>query len=172
MRWLWSPKAIQCHIGFWTVGAIFVSLCLGSKEEMQKSLPGNDWIWLLLLLVAGYPFVLFLLWFEQRNALRDFAREVAATLPEPEKVKARRVKWRRGSLVALVAAGGAAIYFGTGGLLIKGLPAQYIGYFLVGMAALGICGVNIWYSGPIDPRRDPYVENLIEPQIPEDRTAN
>jgi hypothetical protein len=106
-----------------------------------------------------------LLWLEQRNALRDFAREVVATLTEPEKVKARRVKWRRGSLVALVAAGGAAIYFGTGGLLIKGLPAQYIGYFLVGMAALGICGVNIWYSGPIDPRRDPHVENLDDREV-------
>ena len=164
MRWLWSPKAIQCHILFGMVGAIFVSVCFGSKEEMQKFLPGNDWIWLLLLLVIGYPSVLFLLWFEQRSAQREFVRELVATLTEPEKEKARRIKWRRGSLIALAAAGGAATYFGHRGLLIDELPAQYIGYFFLGMAALGLSGVNIWYGGPIDPRFDPQIHHPMEPQ--------
>ena len=148
MRWLWSAKAIECHILFWMLGATLVSLLLGRKAEMQKFLPGNDWIWLLLFLVAGYPLVLFLIWFEHRNAPRAFARDVVERLSEPEKVKARRAMWRRGSLVALTAASGAAIYFGNRGLLIEGLPAQYIGYFLLSFTALGACGVNIWYGGP------------------------
>jgi hypothetical protein len=61
MHWLWSANAIKCHIAFGMVGEIFVSLCLGSEKEMQKFLPDNDRIWMLLSLVIGYPFVLFLL---------------------------------------------------------------------------------------------------------------
>lgn len=171
MRWLWSPNAIKCHVAFWTVGAIFIGLCFGSKEDMQKYLPGNDWIWLLLFLVVGYPFVLFLLWFEQRNRLRDSAREAIETLTEPQRVKTRRVRWRRGSLVALAVAGGAAVYFGNGGLSVNGLPAQYIGYFLLGMVALGICRVNIWYGGPIDPRLDPQFGEPVEPEVLEDHRS-
>jgi hypothetical protein len=54
MRWLWSIKTIQCHILFWMVGGMFVSLCLGDKAEMEKFLPGNDWMWLLLFLVERF----------------------------------------------------------------------------------------------------------------------
>jgi len=153
------------------VGGIFVSLCLGDKAEMQKFLPGNDWLWLLLFLVVGYPFVLFLLWFQQRNAIQMMAREAVETLTEPEKVKARRVRWRRGALLALVATGGAAVYFGHRGLLIEGNPSQYIGYFLLGVASLGVCGINIWYGGPIDPRSDPRIEKSNDTQSPEDLTT-
>jgi hypothetical protein len=32
MRWLWSAKAIQCHIGFGMVGEIFVSLFLNPNH--------------------------------------------------------------------------------------------------------------------------------------------
>jgi hypothetical protein len=164
MQWLWSANAIKCHSVFGMVGAIFISLCLGSEKEMQKFLPGNDRIWMLLFLVIGYPFVLFLLWIEHRNAQRQFAREVVARLNEPQKVKVRRLTWRRYSLVAFAAAGGALIYFGKTGLRIDGFPAQYLGYILLGFAGLGACGVNIWYNGPIDPRFDPEIEKPAEPQ--------
>jgi hypothetical protein len=164
MRWLWSANGIKCHIAFGMVGAIFVGLSLGNEKEMQKFLPGNDRIWMLLFLVIGYPVVLFLLWFEHRNAQRQFAREVVARLTEPQKVKARRVTWRRYSLVALAAVGGGLVHFGNTGLLIDGLPAQYLGYFLLGFVGLGASGVNIWYNGPIDPRFDPEIEEPAEPQ--------
>ncbi|MFO1004901.1 MAG: hypothetical protein U0929_02990 [Planctomycetaceae bacterium] len=162
MRWLWSPKAIQCHIAFWLVGGIFFSLLFGSKEELQKYLPGNDWIWLLLFLVFGYPLVLFLLWSENRSMVKHIEREAIEIQNNPEKVRVRRARWRRGSLVLFAIAGGAAIYFGNVGLLVNGLPAQYLGYFILSMATLGLCGVNIWYGGPIDPRFDPQDENLTE----------
>ena len=76
MQWLRSPTAIEFHIVFGMVGAIFVSLCLGDEKEMQKFLPGNDWIWMLLLLVIGYPFCLFLLWSEHRKTQPQFSRDV------------------------------------------------------------------------------------------------
>jgi hypothetical protein len=98
MRWLWSPKAIQCHIAFWAVGGIFISLLFGSKEELQKYLPGNDWIWLLLFLVVGYPFVLVLLWLENRGQVQHMEREANEIRTNPEKVRWRRDRWRRGEV--------------------------------------------------------------------------
>jgi hypothetical protein len=87
MQWLWSPNAIKCHVVFGMLGAIFVSLCLGDEKEMQKFLPGNDWIWMLLFLVIGYPFVLFLLWSQHRNAQPQFSLDDVARLTEPQKVE-------------------------------------------------------------------------------------
>lgn len=172
MRWLWSTRAIQCHVLFGAVGVIFVSSFFGSKEELQRSLPGNDWIWLLLFLVIGYPVVLFLLWVEQRAAHRESVRSAVASLTEPEKEKARRINWRRGSLVAFAIAGTVLIYQGRGGLLVNGLPAQYVGYLFLGATALGMCGVNIWYAGPIDPRFDPDNVNLVDSDTIPDPPGN
>jgi hypothetical protein len=61
------------------------------------------------------------------------------------------------------------IYFGNTGLLIKGIPAQYIGYILLGVTGLGAGGVNIWYGGAIDPRFDPEIADPDEPQTLENR---
>ena len=66
--------------------------------------------------------------------------------------------------LALFAVGGWLIYQGHDGWVLKrltadpdsaGVPAQYIGYILVGFGLLGFFGVNIWYGGLLDPRRDP-----------------
>lgn len=162
MRWLWTAKAIQCHLMFGTVGAIFVSLFLGDPREFQKFLPGNDWIWLALFLVLGYPLVLFLLWLEQRSEQREAVRAAIAAATEPEQELARRVRWRGGFLVALAVLGVAAIHFGNQGWRIEGIPAQYAGYFLLGLACLGLCGVNIWYGGPLDRRLDPQIGDTVE----------
>jgi hypothetical protein len=83
MQWLWSPKAIKTHILFGMLSAIFISLCLGSEQEFQKFMPGNSWIWMLLFLVIGYPFLLFLLWSEYRNAHPQFPRAVDPEIEEP-----------------------------------------------------------------------------------------
>ena len=76
-------KSVRSSLAFWS-------------EDMRSTCPGNDWIWLLLFLVVGYPFVLFLLWFEQRNRLRDSAREAIETLTEPQRVKTRRCQMAAG----------------------------------------------------------------------------
>ena len=38
--------------------------------------------------------------------------------------------------------------------LFRDLSAKYLGYFCIGLALLGLFGVNVWRGGPLDPRRD------------------
>jgi hypothetical protein len=57
--------------------------------------------------------------------------------------------------VFLVAVASWLVYSGNRGLLINALPAQFLGFFLLLLAALGAVGVNVWYGGPLDPRFDP-----------------
>jgi hypothetical protein len=77
------------------------------------------------------------------------------SITAPEKLRRKRVLWRRGSLAFLVGVASALVYFGTRGLRIQLLPAQYVGYLLFALATLGAAGVNVWYAGPLDPRNDP-----------------
>ena len=37
---------------------------------------------------------------------------------------------------------------------ISMIPVRYLGYALGAFGLLGLFGVNIWYGGPLDPRRD------------------
>jgi hypothetical protein len=47
------------------------------------------------------------------------------------------------------------VYLGFQGWVVSGgLPIQYIGYLLLVFWLAGLFGVNIWYGGPLDPRRD------------------
>jgi hypothetical protein len=72
----------------------------------------------------------------------------------------RRTK-RAIAQVFLLAFAGFLIVLGFSGWLVgpaggEGvLPAQYLGFFLLAYGLLGLLGVNIWYGGPLDPRRDP-----------------
>jgi hypothetical protein len=61
---------------------------------------------------------------------------------------------RAGALVFLFAASGLFIYFGLRGWTLSSLPADYVGYLLAFFGVLGLCGVNIWYGGPLDPDDD------------------
>ena len=62
------------------------------------------------------------------------------------------------SLVALFAASAVTIAAGLNGwVLLKGaaeIPMHFLGFALGGAALLGICGVNIWIGGPLDPQKD------------------
>jgi hypothetical protein len=59
------------------------------------------------------------------------------------------------ALVFLFAASGFFVYLGYRGWAVNFVPAQYLGYFLATCGVLGLCGVNIWHGGPLDPRHDP-----------------
>ena len=39
-------------------------------------------------------------------------------------------------------------------MTVNGLPVQYTGYFCLGLALLGLLGVNVWRGGPLDRRHD------------------
>jgi hypothetical protein len=43
------------------------------------------------------------------------------------------------------------------------IPAKYVGYGLGIVAVLGLMGLNIWHSGPLDPRNDPENEDESPP---------
>jgi hypothetical protein len=68
--------------------------------------------------------------------------------------------YRAFSLVFLFGLAGFLIYLGFDGWVInRSLPAQYIGYLIAVCGVLGMCGVNIWSGGPLDPRKDPPVRD-------------
>jgi hypothetical protein len=73
------------------------------------------------------------------------------------------------SLVFLFALAGGLIWAGYSGWEIDFLPAQYLGYFLAAFAVAGLCGVNVWFGGPLDKRNDP-PETIVpdnRPHLPE-----
>lgn len=38
--------------------------------------------------------------------------------------------------------------------LFRNLSGKYLGYACLALMALGLCGVNVWYGGPLDMRHD------------------
>lgn len=47
------------------------------------------------------------------------------------------------------------VYLGFNGWVVnKVIPAQYIGFLVLACWLAGLCGLNIWYGGPFDPRHD------------------
>jgi hypothetical protein len=66
-----------------------------------------------------------------------------------------RKSQRLWATMALLAFGCALIVLGFRGWYIDELlPAQYLGYFCVGLCVLAPLGVNVWRGGPLDPRHD------------------
>jgi uncharacterized membrane protein YfcA len=67
----------------------------------------------------------------------------------------KRATQRRISLVALAAfSAGLIVGMFDGAWLFRDLPGKYLGYFGAGVVLLGLLGVNVWWGGPLDPRRD------------------
>lgn len=68
-----------------------------------------------------------------------------------------RSTYRLLSLIFLFGFGGWMIYQGFQGWVFarSEMPLQYVGYLVVATGVLGICGVNVWYGGPLDRRNDP-----------------
>jgi hypothetical protein len=66
-----------------------------------------------------------------------------------------RVNQRRLWLLAFLGLSSFLVYTGWQGWRANGIPTQYFGYLFGAFAVAGLCGVNIWYGGPFDPRFDP-----------------
>ena len=58
------------------------------------------------------------------------------------------------SLVGIFAAGGFFIWIGLDGWKISTLPAHYLGFIVLAIGVAGMCGLNIWHGGPLDPKND------------------
>lgn len=37
---------------------------------------------------------------------------------------------------------------------VDGIPAKYVGFGIAAFATAGLLRINIWYGGPLDPRKD------------------
>lgn len=61
------------------------------------------------------------------------------------------------ALIFLFLFSGYLIWLGLDGWTIRTMPAHYLGYLLIAFGIAGLLGVNIWYGGPLDPRKDPKV---------------
>lgn len=109
----------------------------------------------LVFFIVAYPLLLLLSWWIERSNEREQAQYVIDYHSAPEKLRRERRRNRAIAFAALLAAAWLLIHFGERGLQLEGLPAQYLGYFLLGGCLLGAAGVNIWYGGPLDPRGDP-----------------
>lgn len=68
----------------------------------------------------------------------------------------RRTK-RTLALLGMFSFAGWMIYEGFQGMIFASseMPVHYAGYIVAVMGVLGMCGVNIWRGGPLDPRNDP-----------------
>jgi hypothetical protein len=56
-------------------------------------------------------------------------------------------------LVGIFAFSGCLIWFGDE-WRIRTTPAHYVGYLIAAIGVAGLLGLNIWYGGPLDKRRD------------------
>ena len=147
-RWLWSSEAIQVHALCLTSIAV-LSFALWSGER-------KDYAYALVAVVIAYPVLLWLIRSKERADEREMQTMLA--LPAAE-ARRQRAAQRVGMTVFTILAGGLLIGLGVFGVEAYGLPAHYIGFLLLGTAALGVCGVNVWYGGPLDPRHDPRIED-------------
>ena len=60
------------------------------------------------------------------------------------------------AIIGMFVFAGWMIYEGLNGLIFASskMPVHYAGYIVAVMGVLGMCGVNIWRGGPLDPRND------------------
>ena len=106
--------------------------------------------------------MLTLLWYQQKSEVTMVVEEAIERETEPEKNRNKRIQYRWYSLLFAFVVSISIIVAGFQGWLFDGFPAQYLGYVLLLFTGAGIGGVNIWYSGPLDPREDPPEEEVDE----------
>lgn len=93
---------------------------------------------------------------EQQSPVAD--RELLGS-PKPRAPNSRRIRNRKLARAAVLLGvflfACLLIKLGHEGWRLGGVfPTQHIGYPLIVLVVLGICGVNIWSRGPLDPRGD------------------
>lgn len=148
LRFLISGQAIQVHLlCLLLIGLLSYSLWIGDAQP--------DYGWGLLFTVVAYPIVLGLMWWSEHLEQKEQIEHAIASVMDPDGLRRKRHYGRQGALAVLALVAAGFIYAGYQGLRLDFLPAQYLGYLLMAFTVAGAAGINIWYGGPLDPRRDP-----------------
>ena len=147
-QFLWNSHAIKAHL-------ICPLMIVVLSFDLLNGKARHDYKLALVFFLVAYPVLLLLSWWITRSNERAQAQYVIDYHSAPEQLRRERRRERAFAFVALMTVGWLLVYFGERGWQLKGLPAQYLGYFFLGCCLLGAAGVNIWYGGPLDPRGDP-----------------
>lgn len=77
------------------------------------------------------------------------------------------MKQKRGAGIACVFLFGAfLLWIGlVDGMLVRSMPAHYVGFMVIAVGVAGMFGANIWKGGPWDPKNDPKPGNPDKPEI-------
>ena len=148
-NWLLTELAIKCHLLTLVCMSLGVVIFLfgGPKDE-----PGTYFMIVVPLLAGLY----LLSWYYAKEDGKQAKYEETLT---PDQL--RREQQHDRKVIRKYTLG---LAFGLGAFLIgmgyatgwepKGIPAQYLGYFMVGLASLAFLGFNTWRGGPLDKRLD------------------
>jgi hypothetical protein len=148
LNFLVSSEAIQVHlVCLLLIVLLSYSLWTGDAQP--------DYGWGLLFTVVVYPVILGLMWWSEHLEQKEQVEHAIASVMDPDGLRRRQRFLRRGSLAVFAVIAAGFIYAGHQGLRVDFLPAQYLGYLLMAFTVAGAAGINIWYGGPLDPRRDP-----------------
>jgi hypothetical protein len=100
LRFLLSLEALQVHL-LCSVLIVVLSISLWTGEAQP------DYGWGLLFTIVAWPVLIGLMWYSKRLDERMVVEHVVESITAPEKLRRKRVMWRRGSLVFLVSVAGA-----------------------------------------------------------------
>ena len=64
-----------------------------------------------------------------------------------------RTRQRILTLLSFSLVGGWFIFLGDSWLINRHLPIKYLGFILIAVVIMAICGINVWYGGPLDMRK-------------------
>jgi hypothetical protein len=80
-------------------------------------------------------------------------KQLTAAVAEEERTRAER-RTTRIVMICWTIIGGAVVIFFFSDYSVNGIPANYLGYALIGVGVLALLGVNVWWGGPLDKRLD------------------
>ncbi|HUY92303.1 MAG TPA: hypothetical protein VMV10_26415 [Pirellulales bacterium] len=154
-QFLLSSHAIEAHL---ICPLMIVVLSIDLLSGRAK----HDYRLALVFFIVAYPLLLLLSWWSDRSNERAKARYAIDYHSAPEKLRRQRRRWRLVAFAVLLVAAWFCISLGERGWRFDFIPAQYLGYFMLGLCLLGAIGVSIRRGGPLDPRNDPPPSSSLE----------
>ena len=149
--WYRSSLALEAHL----ICIPTIALLLFAYLSGDAVRPRTEYLYALIAFIVAYPILLVLAFFLHHQLRKEQEWEVAQPF---EVLRDSRKRWRIISIAYLVIVGAVLTHEGFNGWRINFVPANWLGYFLIGFAVLGMFGVNIWIGGPFDLRLDQKAE--------------